>query len=278
MSDRTAAPPARPLAALQALFARSRRPLVLTGAGVSTASGIPDYRDRDGGWKARRPVTYHAFRTSPATRRRYWARSLVGWPRMADARPNAAHEILARLEREGRVHHLLTQNVDGLHQRAGSRRVLDLHGRLDLVECLGCLTALDRRAFQQDLLARNAAFAALPAEAAPDGDAALDHVSFDAFQVPDCPACGGVLKPAVVFFGENVPADRVESSYRLVSEADLLLVVGSSLMVFSGYRFVRAARRYDIPVALVNLGRTRADGEAALKVEAPCAEVLQALA
>lgn len=264
-------------AELRALFAKSRRPLLLTGAGVSTGSGIPDYRDRDGAWKGRRPVQYREFVKSARTRRRYWARSVIGWPRMADARPNAAHEILAALERAGRVHHLITQNVDGLHQRAGHRRVLDLHGRLDVVECLDCHATVPRTDLQAWMVARNPTFSGHDAMTLPDGDAALEDVDFDRFDVPGCPACRGTLKPAVVFFGENVPSERVERAYRLVSEADLLLVVGSSLMVFSGYRFVREAKRLGVPVAIVNLGRTRGDDDATVKVRAPCADVLRAL-
>jgi NAD-dependent SIR2 family protein deacetylase len=273
---------ARPSPDLDALldFVRAHpRLLVLTGAGCSVASGIPEYRDHDGSWKARPPVGYADFVSSPAVRRRYWARSLFGWERVAAAAPNAVHRALARLEHGGRVRAVVTQNVDALHQRAGSRRVVDLHGRLDEVECLECGGRIRRDDLQQVLLAWNASFRAAAAEdpkaapARPDGDAHLEG-DFPGFQVPDCPACGGVLKPAVVFFGENVPRERVEAAMDGLARADALLVVGSSLMVFSGYRFCLAARDAGKPVAAVNLGKTRADDLLALKVEADCGAVL----
>jgi NAD-dependent SIR2 family protein deacetylase len=252
--------------------------MVLTGAGCSAPSGIPDYRDRDGGWKHSAPMTLAEFTGSAAARRRYWAGSLRGWPRVRDARPNAAHESLARLERRGRVARLVTQNVDGLHQKAGSRSVVDLHGRLDRVECLACGCQVSREDVQRLLIAWNPQ----PAEAQPrggDGDVRPDgHTSVSRslteLRVPDCPQCGGVLKPAVVFFGESVPGERVRDAFAAVAEADALLVVGSSLMVYSGYRFVRAAVERGIEVAAVNLGRTRADAELSLKVEADCAALL----
>jgi NAD-dependent SIR2 family protein deacetylase len=251
------------------------RLLVLTGAGCSTGSGIPDYRDASGAWRHRRPVQYAEFVRSPAVRRRYWARSLAGWPRVAAARPNAAHGALARLEACGRVALLVTQNVDGLQQRAGSRRVLDLHGRLDVVECLACGARLARAELQLLLAAWNPAFARFAdAEATPDGDARLDEADFDAFLVPDCPECGGILKPGVVFFGENVPGMRVDTALAALAAADALLVVGSSLMVYSGYRFCLAAVAQGKPVAAVNLGRTRADALLALKLERDCGTAL----
>jgi NAD-dependent SIR2 family protein deacetylase len=253
------------------------RLLVLTGAGCSTASGIPGYRDRDGAWSARAPVHYREFVDSDHARRRYWSRSLLGWQRVASAEPNAAHRALAALERAGAVRGLVTQNVDGLHQRAGSRRVVDLHGRLDEVECLGCGGRVSRHDVQRQLLAWNPGFAdtlsAASAPARPDGDAQLD-ADLSAFQVPHCPSCGGVLKPAVVFFGENVPRPRVDAVMAALGESDALLVVGSSLMVFSGYRFCLAAREAGKPIAAVNQGRTRADELLALKVEDDCGAVL----
>ncbi len=251
---------------------------MLTGAGISTASGIPDYRDENGAWKRRPPMAFRAFADSDAARRRYWARSLVGWPRMRDARPNAAHRALERLEAAGRVHHVLTQNVDGLHQRAGSRRVLDLHGRIDEVVCLRCRARSSREAYQARLAGSFRPVAGRSAPTAPDGDADLEGVDLAGIVVPGCEACGGVLKPDVVFFGENVPKPRVEEAYARVGEADLLLVAGSSLMVFSGYRFVRSAHDRGVPVAIVNLGRTRADDDAAVRVRADVAETLGALA
>src|SRR5271166_5643784 len=253
---------------------RHRRLFILTGAGCSTSSGIPDYRDAAGRWKRQRPVTYQAFAGDEKTRRRYWARSLVGWRRFRGARPNDAHRALARLEAMGRSEILLTQNVDRLHQAAGSARVIDLHGRLDLVRCLGCGRRTARDDLQDDLGRLNAGWLALDAADAPDGDADLDGADFSSFEVPACRRCGGVLKPDVVFFGENVPRDRVDAALRHLDEADALLIVGSSLMVYSGYRFVERAARAGKPVAAVNLGRTRADALLALKVEEPCEAAL----
>ena len=263
-----------PGAALADFLRAHPRLFVLTGAGISTASGIPDYRDLDGGWKRRPPVTYQAFVADAATRARYWARSLIGWRRFGSARPNAAHTALARLENEGCIEALVTQNVDGLHQTAGSCNVIDLHGRLDEVRCLQCERRTPREAFQRELEARNPAWRELDALAAPDGDADLDGLDFTLFDVPGCHACGGMLKPDVVFFGENVPRARVEKAYAHLAASDAMLVVGSSLMVYSGFRFAREAARAGKTIAAINRGRTRADDLFALKVEGDCAEVL----
>lgn len=265
-------------AALADFVARHPRLMVLTGAGVSTESGIPDYRDANGDWKRPQPVTYQAFTGDDATRRRYWARSLLGWPTMANARPGAAHLALARLEQSGRVELLLTQNVDGLHDAAGSRRVVDLHGRIDTVVCLGCGTRSPRAVLQHALATRNPDFARLSAGAAPDGDADLEHADFSRFDVPGCAVCGGMLKPDVVFFGESVPRERVDQAMDALRRADALLVVGSSLMVYSGYRFAQAAAAQGLPIAALNLGRTRADPLLALKVALPVGAALGALA
>jgi NAD-dependent SIR2 family protein deacetylase len=216
-------------------------------------------------------MTFAEFTGSAAARRRYWAGSLVGWPRVRDARTNPAHLALARLERAGRVALLVTQNVDGLHQRAGSRQVLDLHGRLDSVRCLDCGASLRREDVHALLLAWNPDFATAGAPR-PDGDGQAPPAGD--LRVPDCRECGGVLKPEVVFFGEGVPKQRVDAAFAALARADALLVVGSSLMVYSGYRFVRAARDLGRPVAVVNLGRTRADAEVGLKLEADCAALL----
>ncbi|HKT28990.1 NAD-dependent protein deacetylase [Dyella sp.] len=259
---------------LQSFVDQHRRLFVLTGAGCSTDSGIPDYRDADGGWKRSQPVTYQAFMGEELTRKRYWARSLVGWRRFGKALPNPTHRALARLEELGKLELLLTQNVDGLHQRAGNRQVVDLHGRLDTVRCMGCEARSPRHALQQTLLQLNPAWAALDAIDAPDGDADLDGHDFSSFVVPPCPHCGGVLKPDVVFFGENVPRVRVGTAMQALEAADAVLVVGSSLMVFSGYRFAHAAAKAGKPIAAVNLGRTRADPLLTLKVAQPCAEAL----
>jgi len=259
---------------LQSFIEHHPRLFVLTGAGCSTDSGIPDYRDRDGQWKRPPPVDFAAFMHQPATRQRYWARSMIGWRRFGSARPNATHHALARLEREGRIELLVTQNVDRLHQHAGSTNVLDLHGRLDEVRCMDCNWRQARHAFQQRLLDRNPDWARLDAADAPDGDADLEGEDFSRFDVPPCPVCGGIVKPDVVFFGEAVPRERVEAATRAWQAADAVLVVGSSLMVYSGYRFVDAAARAGKPVAAVSLGRTRADALLTLKIDAPCSEAL----
>lgn len=258
---------------LPTFIASHHRLLVLTGAGCSTDSGIPDYRDADGQWKRSQPVNYQAFMEQAATRQRYWARSLLGWARFGRAQPNATHHALAALEADGRVELLLTQNVDGLHQRAGSQTVIDLHGRLDQVRCMGCGALSPREELQQRLDAANPGWLQLQAGIAPDGDADLE-VDFSGFQVPACTHCGGILKPDVVFFGESVPRERVAAVQAHLERADAVLVVGSSLMVYSGFRFVDAAARAGLPVAAVNLGRTRADALLSLKVEMPCAQAL----
>jgi len=260
--------------ALKSFLQSHNRIVVLTGAGCSTNSGIPDYRDTDGQWKRTPPVTYQAFLGSEETRRRYWARSMVGWRRFGRAQPNGAHHALARLEAQGRCALLVTQNVDRLHQAAGNSNVIDLHGRLDRVRCLGCGATLARAAFQDELSRANPDWLRLDATDAPDGDADLDGVDFAEFAVPACQACGGILKPDVVFFGETVPRDIVTTARDHVDQADAMLVVGTSLMVYSGFRFVRAAADRNIPIAAVNLGRTRADDLLSLKVEAPCDEAL----
>ena len=259
---------------LQEFVSAHRRLFVLTGAGCSTASGIPDYRDEQGAWKRTPPVTYQAFVGDPVTRHRYWARSLLGWPRVAAARPNAAHAALAALEAQGRCEVLLTQNVDGLHQAAGSASVIDLHGRLDGVVCLGCAAVSRRERLQRRLAQANVDWLSLEAGPAPDGDADLEGRDFSLFQVPACEACGGMLKPDVVFFGENVPRPRVETAMAHLGRADAMLVVGSSLMVYSGLRFVHAAVRLGLPVAAVGLGRTRADDLLQFRLAAPCGDAL----
>jgi NAD-dependent SIR2 family protein deacetylase len=269
--------------ALRDFIERHPRLLVLTGAGCSTDSGIPDYRDADGEWKRGRPIMLQDFLAHEHSRRRYWARSLVGWQRMQAARPNDAHRALVILEERGRVATLVTQNVDGLHQAAGSRNVIDLHGRVDIVRCMSCERRVPREAVQTELTRRNPGFAELAARAAPDGDAELDGVplrglprvvDFASFAVPCCEACGGLLKPDVVFFGERVPHERVVAAFAALESSDAMLVVGSSLMVYSGYRFAKALADAGKPIAAVNLGRTRADDVLALKVNARCADAL----
>lgn len=259
---------------LREFIERHSRLFILTGAGCSTDSGIPDYRDADGGWKRAQPVQFRAFMDDLATRKRYWARSLVGWRRFGRARPNDAHKALAALERQGRVALLVTQNVDRLHQAAGSEAVVDLHGRLDRVRCMGCGSVLSRDQMQRGLLERNPLWEDVGALDAPDGDADLQELDFSGFHVPECAQCGGLLKPDVVFYGESVPGERVARARQAIAAADAMLVIGSSLMVYSGYRFAREAALAGKPIAAVNLGRTRADELISLKVVESCASAL----
>lgn len=256
---------------------RHQRLFVLTGAGCSTDSGIPDYRDANGDWKRPQPVRYQEFIRRERTRQRYWARSLLGWPVFAQAQPNPAHFALAHLEAAGFIHQLVTQNVDGLHQRAGSRQIIDLHGRLDTIVCLHCQYQESRETFQHILLENNPCFALLTATYAPDGDADLEGVDFSRFNVPGCPRCGGLLKPDVVFFGESVPTQRVETTFQRLAEAEALLVVGSSLAVLSGYRYCKLAISQRQPIAAINLGYTRADSELTLKCNLSCGPALVSL-
>ena len=267
----------RPETALIALLQQRRPWTVLTGAGISTGSGIPDYRDASGAWKRPAPVNFQDFMAQEHTRQRYWARSLVGWPVFSQARPNAAHAALAQLEQAGWVQAVITQNVDGLHQQAGSRNVVDLHGQLDEVVCMGCAQISARAAFQNRLLAANPDWGQHHASVAPDGDADLTGLDFSRFQVPPCPVCGGILKPHVVFYGENVPAQRKQYAMEQLAASQALLVVGSSLMVFSGLRLLHAAQQQGSLVAAINLGVTRADALLDCKLAMPCAEALQAL-
>jgi NAD-dependent SIR2 family protein deacetylase len=259
---------------LKAFIDRHPRLFVLTGAGCSTESGIPDYRDAAGEWKRSPPVMFQDFMRQPLIRARYWARSMIGWPHFQAARPNPAHHALVSLERRGRIELLATQNVDRLHQLAGSREVVDLHGRLDVVRCMSCAHRLPREQLQLELQQANPEWTALSARIAPDGDADLEAQDFQRFCVPACPACGGVLKPDVVFFGESVPAERVARSMHGLRAADAMLVLGSSLMVWSGYRFVQAAAEAAKPIAAINLGVTRADELFELKVVQSCSEAL----
>ena len=251
------------------------RLLVLTGAGISTDSGIPDYRDQQGQWKRQQPVQHPDFMRCEHTRKRYWGRSLVGWPVMRDAQPNPAHSALARLEQLGHISLLVTQNVDGLHRRAGNRRVVDLHGRSDQVVCMNCDYRCSRDETHQRSAELNPDFTHYTAATAPDGDADLE-VDFSRFHVPACYQCGGILKPDVVFFGDNVPKQRVMDSLSALERADGLLVIGSSLMVYSGFRFCLRAQEWNKPIAALTLGKTRADKLLSLKLNTPITPLLQA--
>ena len=259
---------------LISLITKHRRLTVLSGAGCSTGSGIPDYRDDDGEWKHARPVQFQDFVRSQEVRQRYWARSFVGWPRIATARPNAAHRALAFLESRGFVHQLITQNVDELHRKAGSEKVVDLHGVLSRVRCLGCGNITDRHALQRDFEAMNPNWSAKASRIKPDGDAQVSDAAAREFSIPSCECCGGILKPDVVFFGENVPRQRVKDCASEIKRSDALLVVGSSLMVYSGFRFARLAHQANIPIIIVNRGKTRADDLANRRFSNDCAGLL----
>jgi NAD-dependent SIR2 family protein deacetylase len=251
--------------------------LILSGAGLSTESGIPDYRGPSGLARRAEPMTYQTFAGGAAARRRYWARSHQGWPHIAGATPNAGHRGVAEFQRRGLLAGIITQNVDGLHQAAGARRVIELHGSLHRVVCLGCGQRTSRAALDQRLRAANPGQAALTAQISPDGDAVLADEQADRFQLVDCQGCGGLLKPDVVFFGENVPRPRVDQCYALTERARALLVLGSSLTVMSGYRFVRHAARLGIPIAIINHGPTRGDVHASLILDAPLGRTLATL-
>jgi len=266
--------------ALTAFLARHPRVLVLTGAGISAASGIPTYRDGDGLWRHSAPVQHGQFLRCADVRRRYWLRSWHGWPMIRDAAPNAAHEALAALEYSGAVELLITQNVDRLHQRAGSRRVLDLHGRVDRVRCLACGHPTTREQVQARLSADNGWLRVLAGATRlrPDGDAELSAALARRLIPPRCGNCGGDLIPDVVFFGGNIPRARVAACHAALERASALLAVGSSLQVFSGYRLCRDAHRAGRPVAIINPGSTRADAMATLHLRTPAAPLLAATA
>ena len=248
--------------------------LVLTGAGVSTESGIPDYRGE--GKTERHPMTFDVFMGTEAARARYWARSYVGWSVIANAKPNASHFALAQAESLGRISHIITQNVDSLHQKAGSKKVTELHGRLDKVICMTCRALIDRLRMDDLIEDLNPTIRKdLSVEFTPDGDAEVEAASD--FRIPPCPGCGGILKPDVVFFGESVPTERVASTMEQLERAEALLVAGSSLTVNSGMRFARAANKSGKPIVIVNVGPTRADEIALAKIEAPTSVALEEL-
>lgn len=255
-----------------------RRVAVLTGAGISTESGIPDYRGPETARRARKPIRFQEYAKSPEGRARYWARSMLGWPRFAAARPNAAHRALVELERAGVISGIITQNIDRLHQAAGSRKVIELHGALAEVRCLRCDAPEARTHLQERLAAQNPHLLTAEASMAPDGDADLAAHLYQDFRVANCLVCDGILKPNVVFFGESVPRPIVDSAYALVDQAEALLVLGSSLAVYSGFRFVRRAHERKIPIAIVTLGETRGDALAHVRAEHRLGEVLPLVA
>jgi len=256
---------------------RHRKLSVLTGAGISTESGIPDYRGPETKRRARNPIRFQEYLKSDETRARYWARSMVGWERFSKASPNIGHHALARLEAAERLTGLITQNVDRLHQRADHHDVIELHGALAEVRCLQCGTLESRDALQRRLRALNPTLLERSAELAPDGDSDLSEDALRGVRIASCLQCAGALKPNVVFFGENVAPGIVEDAYARVEKSDALLVVGSSLTVFSGYRFVRRAESLGLPIVILNLGPTRGDPHATLTLDSPAGETLDAL-
>lgn len=265
------------IASLARLVQDHPRLLVLTGAGLSAESGIPTYRNDSGEWQRSDPILHQEFVDSSSMRQRYWARSMNGWPYVRDAQANAAHSALAELEQLGHVSLLVTQNVDRLHQQAGSSAVIDLHGRLDRVVCRTCKAKVERDGLQRELKVLNPDYASFNATIRPDGDAEVDDEWVKGFQIPSCRACGGMLMPDVVFFGGNVPVSRVSAVQQALERADAMLVVGSSLTVWSGFRFCRQAETLGKPLIIINRGSTRADSMAQLKLEAEAAPALASL-
>jgi NAD-dependent SIR2 family protein deacetylase len=253
--------------------------MVLTGAGISTPSGIPDYRDTEGVRRGKAPMMFQEFLGSAEARRRYWARAMLGWPKVNIAQPNAAHRALAQLQNDQLIKGVITQNVDALHDHAGSSDVIELHGSLHRVLCLDCGQRADRTSVQKQMEAQNAYLAGVDAVQAPDGDTLLDPAFEARFQIPHCPACNGQrLKPDVVFFGENVAPPIAAKALASVENADGLLVIGSSLMAYSAFRLCKAAHALGKPVVAINIGRTRADELLELKLEKPCEELVPLLA
>ncbi|MGY2194344.1 NAD-dependent protein deacetylase [Pseudomonas pergaminensis] len=255
-----------------------RRFLVLTGAGISTSSGIPDYRDSEGVRRGKAPMMYQEFLATPQARRRYWARAMLGWPRVRIAQPNQAHLALAMLQQRGRISGLITQNVDTLHDQAGSHDVIELHGSLHRVLCLDCQLRSERGVIQRQMEIHNPYLAQVHAVQAPDGDTLLDPAFEEHFQVPHCPHCNGErLKPDVVFFGENVAPATAARAMNAVEHAEGLLVVGSSLMAYSAFRLCKAMVEQGKPVIAINLGKTRGDELLQVKIEASCERLLPLL-
>ncbi|OED38390.1 hypothetical protein AB833_19590 [Chromatiales bacterium (ex Bugula neritina AB1)] len=277
----TSTDPAANLSSLIELIRNNSPALVLTGAGISTDSGIPAYRDQHGNWTQPQPVQAQDFRRNPQVRQRYWLRSMLGWPRFHRALTNPSHDALFKLEQAGIVSCVITQNVDGLHRKAGSKNVVELHGSLAQVICLSCGELTPRLDLQQRLEQSNSRFLEMKFNPAADGDATPvasgQTPDPQEFNVVSCRQCQGVLKPDVVFYGENVPSARVSYCMDQLDTAGLLLCIGTSLSVMSGYRFCRAAEKQSKPIAIVNQGVTRADDLTDLKVALPCASALQAL-
>ncbi|KAK5934048.1 hypothetical protein CgunFtcFv8_014475 [Champsocephalus gunnari] len=271
---------AHSLELLQDFVSRATRMFVITGAGLSTESGIPDYRSEGVGLYARtdrRPMQYSEFVRSAKARQRYWARNFVGWPQFSSHLPNSAHRALQRWEERGKLHWLVTQNVDSLHSKAGQKRLTELHGCAHRVMCLGCGAVSEREELQARFIVLNPEWRAQTSGVAPDGDVFIEDEQVLHFRVPSCEACGGILKPEVTFFGDNVNKATVQFVRDRLAESDAVLVAGSSLQVYSGYRFLLAASDRKLAVAILNIGPTRADHLAELKVSCRCGEVLSAI-
>ncbi|MCE2028475.1 NAD-dependent protein deacetylase [Sessilibacter corallicola] len=266
------------IAQLQRFIDQNRKLFILTGAGCSTDSGIPAYRDKLGSWLGGNPIQHQEFLDHHHVRQRYWFRSVFGWKVIGNAQPNLTHKLLAEWEAKGRIELLVTQNVDCLHRRAGSRSLLELHGRLDQVVCLNCDEVYHREKIQSELESLNPhvidAFNHFEPTPGPDGDATFGAVDYSLMEVPSCMSCGGVLKPNVVFFGGNVPREDVQASYAAVEKCDAVVVIGSSLMVYSGYRFCKRAAELNKPIVVINDGRTRADDILSFKLAGDCQQIL----
>ncbi|XP_059144706.1 NAD-dependent protein lipoamidase sirtuin-4, mitochondrial-like [Physella acuta] len=265
---------------LQEFISTYDKLFILTGAGISTESGIPDYRSEGVGLYAtstNRPVQYIDFLKKPHLRQRYWARNFIGWPRFSSFQPNSSHYTLSDWERKQKVHWLVTQNVDALHYKAGSQCLTELHGSAHRVHCLSCSFKISRHAFQDMIKELNPTWSADAVSIGPDGDVDLNSTQITEFKVPDCPQCKGILKPEIIFFGDNVAKDTVHFVLEKMFESDAVLVIGSSLEVYSGFRFVNRAKEHGMPIAVINIGPTRADKLGILKVSAKCSDVLQKL-
>lgn len=268
----------RQLEQLQKFIEQHQRLLIITGAGLSVQSGIPSYRDHAGKWQRSPAIQHQEFLSKASSRQRYWARSLFGWPLIANAQPNIAHRQLTQWERDGRIQLLLTQNIDGLHRAAGCNNVLELHGRVDRVQCLDCYSYTDRHKIQQQLIELTSDLWQLAQNqsiiAAPDGDADINHHAIGQVQCPRCPKCSGILMPDVVFYGGTVPKARVELALDHLKKSDAVLLMGSSMMVYSAFRFCRHASQEGIPIAAINQGVTRADDLLQCKLEMECSAAL----
>lgn len=251
---------------------------ILTGAGISAPSGIPTYRDDKGEWKSANPIQHNDFINHESYRQRYWARSMVGWKLTGKAKPNATHHAITALQNTGKVSQIVTQNVDGLHNIAGTKDVIDLHGRLSEIKCLDCGEVSKRARFQPKLIKNNPELDQYKATIMPDGDANVEDFDMSRISIPTCTNCNGVLMPNVVFFGGLVPKPRVEKAFSTLAESDCILVIGSSLKVFSGFRFPRWAGQNNLPMYAVNQGEMRGQELFDCIVTDPCEDIMPIIA